>query len=90
MIATGMSERHLKAMSAAVEAVASEEERTLLGVEGESSSGWIVVDVGDVVAHLFSAALRAYYDLDGLWADAKVVRPGETPRREDAEREATG
>jgi hypothetical protein len=32
-----------------------------------------VVDTGDVVAHLLTRSLRTYYDLDGLWADARAV-----------------
>ena len=98
VLATGTSERHLKAMAAAVEAVAREEGRTLLGVEGAGPSGWIVVDAADVVAHLFSRSLRSYYDLDGLWADAasvdgqaKVASPGGEARSEAARgRDAQG
>ena len=73
VLATGMSDRHLGAMSDAVRVAVRAEGRKLLGSEGSEGSGWIVVDAGDVVAHVFSAALRAYYDLDGLWADAKVL-----------------
>jgi ribosome-associated protein len=47
--------------------------RTLIGIGGESGSGWMVVDTGDVVTHLLTRAMREYYDLDGLWADATRV-----------------
>ena len=73
VLATGTGERHLRAISEAVEAAVRTEGRRLVGTEGSEGSGWIVVDVGDVVAHLFSGAKRAYYDLEGLWADAKVL-----------------
>ena len=73
VLATGTGERHLRALSDALEATVREESRTRLGTEGSEGSGWIVVDVGDVVAHLFSGDRRVYYDLDGLWGDAKVL-----------------
>ena len=82
VIATAMSERQLAAMaSAAAEAVESSG-RTLLGTEGTGQSGWIVVDTGDVVTHLLSRPARAYYDLDGLWADAPVVTGPARGRKE--------
>jgi ribosome-associated protein len=44
-----------------------------VGVEGYGGS-WILVDYGDVVAHVMSAESRAHYDLEGLWADAPRFR----------------
>ena len=43
--------------------------------EGADSSGWVLVDFGDVIAHIFSPETRAYYDLEGAWSAApQVVR----------------
>lgn len=42
------------------------------GVEG-GGGGWVLVDYGDVILHLFTAETRAYYDLEGLWSKATVV-----------------
>jgi ribosome-associated protein len=42
-------------------------------VEGEASSGWVLVDFGDVVAHVLDAERRAYYRLEAIWADAPLV-----------------
>lgn len=44
-----------------------------LHVEGEASSGWVLMDYGSVVVHLFTPQMRAYYDLEGLWRDGKIV-----------------
>ena len=41
--------------------------------EGESSSGWILMDFRDIVVHLFSKEMREYYDLEKIWSDAKKV-----------------
>lgn len=42
-------------------------------VEGEPDSGWVLMDYGDVVVHLFAPEARSYYDLEGFWEDARVV-----------------
>jgi len=44
-----------------------------LGEEGKRDSTWILLDFGDVVVHLLETAQREFYDLEGLWADAKRV-----------------
>jgi ribosome-associated protein len=41
--------------------------------QGEAREGWVVVDYGDVVVHLFSPDQREYYDLEELWQDGKVL-----------------
>ncbi len=41
--------------------------------QGEAREGWIVVDYGDVVVHLFSSEQRDYYNLEELWGDGKVL-----------------
>jgi ribosome-associated protein len=42
-------------------------------VEGESSSGWVLMDYNSVVVHLFSPNVRKYYDLEGFWRTGRVV-----------------
>ena len=42
-------------------------------VEGRSQDGWLVLDFGDVVVHLFSPDQREYYDLEELWSDGKIL-----------------
>jgi len=41
--------------------------------EGEARDGWLVVDYGDVVVHFFSPDQRAYYQLEELWSEGKVL-----------------
>ncbi len=73
VLVSGLSDRMLDTL---VEA-AQEKAKTHLGVtgriEGTARSGWVLVDFGDVILHAFAPDVRAYYDLEGLWSDARVV-----------------
>jgi ribosome-associated protein len=61
----------LFALAAAVRDYAKEELKEPLEIEGGSRDGWLVVDLGDVVVHLFSPELRDYYKLEQLWEKGK-------------------
>ena len=43
------------------------------GMEGLQAARWVLVDFGSVVVHIFDEPLRGFYDLDGLWGDARRV-----------------
>jgi ribosome-associated protein len=47
---------------------------TILGVEGEQAAEWILVDAGDIVVHVMQPAVRAYYNLEELWAPPRRAR----------------
>ncbi len=46
-------------------------------VEGYDDGHWILIDLGEVIAHIFYAPIREHYDLDGLWAKAKKLEIAE-------------
>ena len=48
-----------------------------VGVEGTTGKKWVLIDLGDVIVHVFDQNMRGYYDLDGLWIDAPKVHPSE-------------
>lgn len=74
VMCNGRSARTLKALSSEVgSAVKEKHDRRPLQVEGDSKSGWILLDYGEVILHLFSPALRDYYALEELWAAGRVV-----------------
>src|SRR5690606_9246924 len=58
VIATGTSEPHLRALRVAVDRALSEIDATVLGVDAETQSGWIVVDAHDFIVHLFTKEQR--------------------------------
>ncbi len=73
VIATGRNVRQLRAMSAQIKLGIEGLGHTPIGMEGTAESGWILVDLGDVIVHLFDHERRELYDLEVLWGDAPVV-----------------
>lgn len=74
VIATGISERTLRSLADDIRKKAKDEFDGALGrQEGVPSSGWILLDYGNVVVHLFSAEMRRYYELEQLWEAGKVL-----------------
>jgi len=74
VIGTAVSKRQTKAMvDGILQATKDDFDIRPWRVEGEAESGWILMDYGDVVVHLFAPEARAYYDLEGFWKEARVV-----------------
>ena len=74
VIANGTSNRQLKALADAVSEIADIKRRVALRkVDQQAELGWILVDLGDVIVHIFAHEQRKYYNLEGLWKEAKVL-----------------
>jgi len=74
IICNAISERTMKALSNEVQMeVKKEFSLNAWGVEGKPEGGWILIDYGDVVVHLFSAEQRSYYQLEELWNEGTVL-----------------
>jgi len=67
VIASGTSSRHVKSLADNVVSDVKEQGLKPVGVEGESSSDWILVDLGSVVVHVMLPAARTFYDLEKFW-----------------------
>src|SRR5690606_11068820 len=67
VIATGTSDRHVKALADNVLKEARDAGIRPLGVEGERSAEWILLDLNDVVAHVMVRDVRDFYNLEKLW-----------------------
>ena len=79
VIATGSSPRQMRTVCDEVEEAGEGQDFKPFSRVGDDSSSWTCIDFVHVVLHVFSQDARSYYDLDGLWGDAKVVEWRETP-----------
>lgn len=70
VIMSGTSGPNLKAIAESVEGELKKQGVMPLSVEGQGAGSWMLLDYGDVVAHIFENEVRSFYDLEGLWADA--------------------
>jgi ribosome-associated protein len=73
VICSGESERQIKAIVDEITGTIKVEGVRPLHIEGDSSSGWVLVDYGGVIVHVFAPAARGYYQLEKLWSDAATV-----------------
>ncbi len=74
VICSGNSERQLEALDRAiVDELRSADHVRPRRREGTAVSGWVLLDYGDVVVHLFSASERDFYHLEELWSAAPTV-----------------
>lgn len=73
VICSGDNERQLRAIYRAVIDEMGEKGIEPKRTEGETTSGWMLIDYGDVVVHIFDKDLRTFYDLEGRWESAPVL-----------------
>lgn len=73
VIASGGTVRQLEAMLESVDEGLSADGVQPMGREGQAKAGWVLLDYGSVVVHLFGQEQREYYDLEALWHDATPV-----------------
>ena len=73
VLCTGSSDRMLDALAETALETVRKLHRKRGRKEGAAREGWVIVDYGDVVVHLFSPDQREYYDLEELWKEGKVL-----------------
>lgn len=73
VLCSGENERQLRAISREVADTLASRKRRPQRTEGSAASGWILIDYGDVVVHIFATDQRAFYRLDELWAEAPTI-----------------
>jgi ribosome-associated protein len=79
VLGSAESERQTRAIADHVDGILSSSGSAPLSMEGTASSPWVLIDFGDVVAHIFRHDVREHYALERLWADAKRVRVPDEP-----------
>ena len=74
VICSGGSDRQLRALAESVRVgMKREHDVAPLRMEGKAVSGWVLIDYGAVVVHIFAPELRVFYDLEELWREGRVV-----------------
>ena len=73
IIATGTSNPHLKALSETILEALKDLDMDAVASGVGDQSGWVVVDAYDFMVHLFTAEMREYFNLEGLWKDGNLI-----------------
>lgn len=74
LICSGQSNRQVMAITETIQKELKKHKILPLSVEGASEGHWVLLDYGHVIIHVFYEPVRGFYDLEGLWMDAKRVR----------------
>jgi ribosome-associated protein len=96
VIGSAESDRQARAIADYVDGVLSRSGHRPLSIEGTTSGQWVLLDFGDVVAHIFRQDVRSHYALERLWSDAHLISvaddtptPRATPKKRIIVRRAT-
>lgn len=74
LLCNGENDRQLRALANSVRQDAKQNANILAKtIEGNAENGWLLVDFGDLVIHIFSPEKRDYYNLEDLWDEAHIV-----------------
>lgn len=73
LLVTGNSERNVAAIADAIEEAMLEVGVKRLRREGRQESRWVLIDFGDLVAHVFHEQERVFYGLERLWKDCPII-----------------
>lgn len=79
VILTGRSNRHVGAIAEAISKALSRRGEKPLGIEGLREGRWVLMDLTDVIVHVFQEEVRSHYDLERLWSDAPRLDLGLPP-----------
>ena len=73
VICNGNNSRQIRAIADAIDEQLSKQGAQLLHKEGDADTGWVLLDFGDIIVHIFGPKEREYYRLERLWNEAKTV-----------------
>lgn len=73
IIASGNNKNQVQAIADNVNEAMLENKLELKQTEGYNTAGWILMDYGDIIVHVFSKEERLFYDLERIWRDGKTV-----------------
>lgn len=84
VIASGDSNRQVKALADSVQEKIKENGAKVYGVEGEKAGEWVLVDLGDVVVHVMHPTIREFYNLEEVWGGKPVKMKAPAPAKKPA------
>ena len=70
VICSGKTNRHVQSIAQAIELEVKKQNLSCHHIEGYEDGKWILMDLGDIIVHIFEEEVRNYYELEDLWADA--------------------
>ena len=73
VVASGTSDRHIESLIDDVEDLAAQDGVPTKGIEGKNGTGWILLDLGDVIVNIFSREMRSKYNIEKVWADCEMT-----------------
>lgn len=73
VVASGTSDRHIESLIDDVEDLAAQDSVPTKGIEGKNGTGWILLDLGDVIVNIFSREMRSKYNIEKVWADCEMT-----------------
>ena len=73
VICSGTSERQIHTLVEEVEEAFAKEGLLVKSVEGKQSSGWILMDFGDIIVNLFTKEMREKYSIEKIWGDCEFI-----------------
>jgi len=74
IICSGRSNRQVTAIAEFIQTELKKVGKKPLSVEGKKEGHWVLLDYGHVIIHVFYESVRNFYDLEGLWVDAKRIK----------------
>jgi ribosome-associated protein len=74
IICSGRSNRQVQAIAEHIQSELKKQRKKPLSVEGLTEGHWALLDYGDVIIHVFYEPVRLFYDLEGLWVDARRIK----------------
>lgn len=76
VIASGRSDRQVRSIAEGIAEAVKRSGGMVQGIEGLDEGRWVLIDLSDVIVHVFQEQVRAHYDLERLWSDAPRVDLG--------------
>jgi ribosome-associated protein len=68
VIASGRSDRHVGAVAEQIQRKLKEEGHGKARIEGQDQCDWVIVDIGDIIVHVFRPEVREFYNLEKMWS----------------------